>query len=98
MKHEKVKSSHAASDVVQSTRVTGARTARGGKERSAGEANSGRDALTTYMSGLSEYGMLNARKEIETFLEHPVFLELHVKTKSDWRNDKTALKSYGYDF
>jgi GTP-binding protein Era len=40
----------------------------------------------------------NARKEIETFLEHPVFLELHVKTKSDWRNDKTALKSYGYDF
>lgn len=40
----------------------------------------------------------NARKEIETFLDHPVFLELHVKTKSDWRNDKTALKSYGYDF
>ncbi|HET6513333.1 MAG TPA: GTPase Era [Candidatus Kapabacteria bacterium] len=39
-----------------------------------------------------------ARKEIETFLDHPVFLELHVKTKSDWRNDKTALRSYGYDF
>lgn len=39
-----------------------------------------------------------ARHEIETFLDHPVFLELHVKTKSDWRNDKTALRNYGYEF
>lgn len=39
-----------------------------------------------------------ARHDIEKFLEHPVFLELHVKTKSDWRNDKSALKNFGYSF
>jgi GTPase len=37
-----------------------------------------------------------ARKEIETFLDHPVFLELHVKARSDWRNDASALKNFGY--
>lgn len=40
----------------------------------------------------------NARKEIESFLDQPVFLELHVKTKSDWRNDKSALRNFGYQF
>lgn len=37
-----------------------------------------------------------ARKEIERFLAHPVFLELHVRTRSDWRNKKTALAEFGY--
>jgi len=39
-----------------------------------------------------------ARKEIEHFLGHSVFLELRVKTRDDWRNDKRALKSLGYQF
>ena len=37
-----------------------------------------------------------ARFEIERFLEHPVFLELHVKTRADWRNKKTTLTELGY--
>ncbi len=41
---------------------------------------------------LGEY----SRKSIETFLGQPVFLELHVKARSDWRNDKNMLRSLGY--
>lgn len=37
-----------------------------------------------------------ARKSIEQFVEHPIYLELHVKAKSDWRNDKNMLKDFGY--
>jgi len=37
-----------------------------------------------------------ARKSIEGFIEHPVYLELHIKAKSDWRNDKNALRDFGY--
>ena len=37
-----------------------------------------------------------ARKDIEAFLESPVFLELHVKVKEKWRDDERYLKSYGY--
>jgi GTP-binding protein Era len=37
-----------------------------------------------------------ARKEIERFLEHPVFLELHVKTRADWRDNKRSLTELGY--
>jgi GTP-binding protein Era len=37
-----------------------------------------------------------ARNEIERFLGHPVYLELQVKTKEDWRNDKSTLRSLGY--
>jgi GTPase len=40
----------------------------------------------------------SARKEIEHFLGHSVFLELRVKTRDDWRNDKRTLKSLGYQF
>ena len=40
----------------------------------------------------------SARREIEHFLGHSVFLELRVKTRDDWRNDKRALKSLGYQF
>ena len=37
-----------------------------------------------------------ARKDIEAFLEKPVFLRLHVKVRQDWRNRDTFLRSFGY--
>ncbi len=37
-----------------------------------------------------------ARKEVEAFLGKPVFLQLHVKTRADWRNREGFLRSYGY--
>jgi GTPase len=44
---------------------------------------------------LKEIGLL-ARKEVERFLEHPVYLELHVKVRENWRGDKTWLARLGY--
>lgn len=38
----------------------------------------------------------DARKDIETFLESKVFLELHVKVKENWRNNEQMLKHFGY--
>jgi GTP-binding protein Era len=37
-----------------------------------------------------------ARAEIERFLGKPVFLQLHVKTRADWRNREGFLRSFGY--
>jgi GTP-binding protein Era len=37
-----------------------------------------------------------ARKDIETFLQHAVFLELRVKVRKDWREDKEWLARFGY--
>jgi len=37
-----------------------------------------------------------ARTEVERFLEHPVYLELHVRTRSDWRDNKRTLSELGY--
>lgn len=37
-----------------------------------------------------------ARKDIEEFLQHPVFLELHVKVREDWREDAEWLTRFGY--
>jgi GTP-binding protein Era len=37
-----------------------------------------------------------ARAEIEAFLGKPVFLQLHVKTRADWRNREGFLRAYGY--
>ncbi len=37
-----------------------------------------------------------ARKEIELHLEHEVYLELFVKVRERWRNDKNMLKNLGY--
>ncbi len=37
-----------------------------------------------------------ARKDIETFLERKVYLELYVKVREKWRDDERTLKSYGY--
>ncbi len=38
----------------------------------------------------------DARKDIETFLESKVFLELRVKVRDNWRDDEQLLKSFGY--
>lgn len=35
-------------------------------------------------------------QDIEEFLERPVFLELSVQCSQKWRDNKEALKSYGY--
>ncbi len=37
-----------------------------------------------------------ARKDIETFFEKQVFLELFVKVNKDWRDSDTHLKRFGY--
>ena len=37
-----------------------------------------------------------ARKEIETFLDSHVYLELHVKIRENWRDDERMLKYFGY--
>ena len=37
-----------------------------------------------------------ARKDIEKFIGHKVFLELFVKVKPKWREDEMKLKEYGY--
>lgn len=37
-----------------------------------------------------------ARVDIESHLQMPVFLELFVKVRQNWRNSETFLKSYGY--
>ncbi|MCG8342774.1 MAG: GTPase Era [Chlorobiales bacterium] len=44
---------------------------------------------------LKKLGMA-ARKDIEELLGRPVFLELFVKVRPDWRKKKSMLKSYGY--
>lgn len=46
-------------------------------------------------SMLKEIG-LQARRDIEQFLDHPVFLELHVKVRERWREDKQWLNRLGY--
>ena len=37
-----------------------------------------------------------ARKDIETFLQQKVFLELFVKVRDKWRDNDVFLKEYGY--
>lgn len=44
---------------------------------------------------LKKVGSL-ARKDIETFLDSEVFLQLHVKVRSEWREKDSFLKSFGY--
>jgi GTP-binding protein Era len=46
-------------------------------------------------SMLKELGEL-ARKDIERFLDHQVYLELHVKVRERWREDDTWLERLGY--
>lgn len=44
---------------------------------------------------LKEIGK-NARGRIEHFLQHPVFLDLHVKVIQNWRKKDNALRNLGY--
>lgn len=44
---------------------------------------------------LKRVGIL-ARKDIETFFDKKVFLELYVKVEKDWRNQEKKLKAFGY--
>jgi GTP-binding protein Era len=44
---------------------------------------------------LKEIGA-KARRDIEAFLRHPVFLELHVKVQKEWRENAGALARLGY--
>lgn len=37
-----------------------------------------------------------ARKSIEEFLQHEVFLDLRVKVRKKWRSDENLLKDFGY--
>lgn len=37
-----------------------------------------------------------ARRNIEEFLDQPVFLELFVKVRADWRQSEQRLRSFGY--
>jgi len=46
-------------------------------------------------AALKEIGT-RARKDIEEFLQHPVFLELYVKVRPKWREDKEWLARLGY--
>ncbi|GJM33812.1 MAG: GTPase Era [Saprospiraceae bacterium] len=46
-------------------------------------------------SAIKKLGTL-ARKDLETFLEQKVFLELFVKVKDNWRDDERMLKHFGY--
>ena len=39
----------------------------------------------------------SARKAIEEFLQHEVFLEIFVKVREKWRSNPNILKSFGYD-
>ncbi|HRP61181.1 MAG TPA: GTPase Era, partial [Vicingus sp.] len=38
-----------------------------------------------------------ARKDIETFVQKKVFLELYVKVSKDWRDNDNQLKRFGYN-
>jgi len=44
---------------------------------------------------LKKVGVM-ARKDIETFFEKKVFLEMFVKVEKDWRNRDALLQSFGY--
>jgi len=46
-------------------------------------------------SAIKQLG-IDARKDIETFLEKKVYLELYVKVKDNWRDDENMLKNFGY--
>ena len=39
---------------------------------------------------------IEARKDIEAFLDRKIYLELYVKVREKWRDDDRSLKSYGY--
>jgi len=47
-------------------------------------------------AGIKRLG-IDSRRDLEAFLGKQVYLELFVKVRDDWRNNKTMLKQFGYD-
>ena len=47
-------------------------------------------------AAMKKLGM-DARKDMETFLENKVFLEMTVKVRENWRDDEKMLKHFGYN-
>ncbi len=47
-------------------------------------------------AAMKKLGM-DARKDMETFLESKVFLEMTVKVRENWRDDDKMLKHFGYN-
>ena len=45
---------------------------------------------------LKKVGTL-ARRDMETFFQKKIFLDLYVKVNKDWRNDDKQLKRFGYN-
>lgn len=45
---------------------------------------------------IKEIGKM-ARKQLEVFLQHRIFLELEVVVRRDWREDREALRELGYE-
>lgn len=39
---------------------------------------------------------IDARKDLETFFQKQVYLDLYVKVNKDWKQDETKLKRFGY--
>ncbi|MDF1694251.1 MAG: GTPase Era [Saprospiraceae bacterium] len=37
-----------------------------------------------------------ARKKIEAFVDHPIFIQMNVKVRENWRDDERQLKHFGY--
>ena len=46
-------------------------------------------------SKIKEVGV-EARKELEEFLQEKVHLDLNVRVEKNWRKDEAKLKAYGY--
>ncbi|MEE9439193.1 MAG: GTPase Era [Saprospiraceae bacterium] len=40
---------------------------------------------------------IESRKKIEDFIDHPIYLELKVKVRENWRDDDRQLKYFGYN-
>lgn len=40
---------------------------------------------------------INARKDLEAFFGKQIYIELFVKVRDDWRNNKNMLRQFGYD-
>ena len=40
---------------------------------------------------------MQAREELERFLDKKVFLQLFVKVNDDWRNNDRQLRRFGYE-
>ncbi|MFZ9755370.1 MAG: GTPase Era, partial [Bacteroidia bacterium] len=47
-------------------------------------------------AGIKKLGIA-ARKDLEEFFQKQIFLELFVKVRDDWRNNKNMLRQFGYD-